>query len=66
MMRLRLVPAFPGEVIAHIAGHVFGKRHPLGYQPVNGGFAVLDNIAGGGFIAQAGAGRQGVLDVCIQ
>jgi hypothetical protein len=60
------MPAFAGEVIAHAVGHVPGKGNPLGYQPVDSGFAMLDHIAGCCFIAQAGAGGQGILDVRIQ
>ena len=59
------MPAFPREVITHVVG-VPGKWNALGDQPINGGLAMFDNIAGCGFITQSGTGSQGILDVRIQ
>ena len=60
------VPAFACEVVAHAAGIIPGEGYTLIDQPTDGGFAMLDNVTRDGFIAQAGAGGEGILNVRIQ
>ena len=59
------VPPLAGEVEAHIAGLVSGERDALTYQPVDGGLAMFDDVARRDFIAQTGAGSEGILNVRI-
>eukprot|EP01022_Parablepharisma_sp_SALTPOND_P004214 TRINITY_DN118_c5_g1_i1.p1 TRINITY_DN118_c5_g1~~TRINITY_DN118_c5_g1_i1.p1 ORF type:complete len:1641 (+),score=478.48 TRINITY_DN118_c5_g1_i1:3715-8637(+) len=57
------VAALAGEVIAQLGSVVTGEGHALGNEPFDGLAPVLDDVAGRCFIAQAGAGHQGVIDV---
>ncbi len=59
------VAAFAGQVEAQFGAGVAGERHALLDQPFDRFAAVFDDEAGGAFVAQAGAGDQGVGDVLV-
>ena len=57
------VAAFARQVVAGAVVRIAGERHALLDQPFDRGPAVLHDEAGGLFVAQPGAGDQGVADV---
>lgn len=57
--------AFTGQVKAHFGGCVAGEWHALIDQPFDRFTPVFDDIAGGGFVAQACAGNERVGHVLV-